>query len=589
MIVVKSKHQSNFENDYIFDLILSFSKDYKVVTTEEFLNLDKDTQVRSKILIVYSPGDKKIFSEVDNFIKNISGKYSLIHLSDETLTDPLDHYEDADIILRSYFNPKIKYSNCFTIPVGFQNGYQDSVKHHLEKKYIWSFLGQIYSTRKNMLNNMSYFKPSFLHITEKFMSGKSIPSLEAKKIYKDTIFAPCPFGFINPDTFRVMEVLESGCIPIVKKMLFVDYNKYIFGDHPFIVINDWNKINKTIDYYISNPIELEKKQKEVSEWYEVFKIELSKDIENIFSNNIKNLKSRQFSYQKQKSLNLIRSVIFYYWFDLKKKYYFVKIQKKLKNIKNILKVYKFLFFQKTNFFRNFLLSPENFDFLSGLSKNNNSDLVDLLKNIQNLENSRLNYYSTKPFNSQKKREEIISSILISYKPSTIVETGTFLGSTTEYFSNYCPKVKSVEISQLYYLVSLARLEKYENVELINDESSSFLTKMEFNDEKYFFYLDSHWDEYLPLKAELEQILNLKNFIVCIDDFKVEDEQNWGFDTYGDIELSIDNFKLLKDKPIYFPSYSLSSETGGKKGSIFLSSEGSAEEVLKSQKNLKKYN
>ena len=43
MIVVKSKHQSNFENDYIFDLILSFSKDYKVVTTEEFLNLDKET------------------------------------------------------------------------------------------------------------------------------------------------------------------------------------------------------------------------------------------------------------------------------------------------------------------------------------------------------------------------------------------------------------------------------------------------------------------------------------------------------------------------------------------------------------------
>jgi hypothetical protein len=280
-------------------------------------------------------------------------------------------------------------------------------------------------------------------------------------------------------------------------------------------------------------------------------------------------------------------MIFYLWFDLKKKNYIMKIQKKFKKIKNILKVYKFLFSQKPSFFRNFLL--ENFDFLSRLSKNNNSDLVDLLQNIQNLQNSKLNYYSTKPFNSQKKREELISSILISYKPSTIIETGTFLGSTTEYFSNYCQKVKSVEISQLYYFVSLARLEKYKNVELINDESASFLTKMEFTDDKYFFYLDSHWGEYLPLEAELEQILNLKNFIVCIDDFKVEDEQNWGFDIYKDIELSIDNFELLKDKPIYFPSYNLSSETGGKKGSIFLSSEGSAEEVLKSQKNLKKYN
>ena len=72
MIIIKSKHQSNFENDYIFDLILAFSKDYKVVTPEEFLNLDKVTQVNSKILIIYSPGDKKIFSEIDNFIKNIS-------------------------------------------------------------------------------------------------------------------------------------------------------------------------------------------------------------------------------------------------------------------------------------------------------------------------------------------------------------------------------------------------------------------------------------------------------------------------------------------------------------------------------------
>ena len=100
-----------------------------------------------------------------------------------------------------------------------------------------------------MLNNLLNFKPSFLHVTEKFMSDNSIPSMKAKEIYMGSWFAPCPFGYINPDTFRIMEVLEAGCIPIVQKMPFIDYYKYIFGDHPFIVIKNWKEINKIISNY----------------------------------------------------------------------------------------------------------------------------------------------------------------------------------------------------------------------------------------------------------------------------------------------------------------------------------------------------
>ena len=71
----------------------------------------------------------------------------------------------------------------------------------------------------------------------------SYDALEAEKIlvYKETTFAPCPFGFVNPDSFRIMEVLEFGCIPIVKKFNNVDYYKYVFGDHPFIVVKDWKE------------------------------------------------------------------------------------------------------------------------------------------------------------------------------------------------------------------------------------------------------------------------------------------------------------------------------------------------------------
>ena len=71
MIVVKSKYQSDFENDYIAELILSFNKKLKIVSPDEFFELDKITQNKSKVLIVYSPGNEKVYLEIDNFIKKM--------------------------------------------------------------------------------------------------------------------------------------------------------------------------------------------------------------------------------------------------------------------------------------------------------------------------------------------------------------------------------------------------------------------------------------------------------------------------------------------------------------------------------------
>ena len=71
MIIIKSKYQSNFEDNYIEELILSFNKKLKIATPDEFFELDKLTQNKSKVLIVYSPGDEKVFLEIDNFVIEI--------------------------------------------------------------------------------------------------------------------------------------------------------------------------------------------------------------------------------------------------------------------------------------------------------------------------------------------------------------------------------------------------------------------------------------------------------------------------------------------------------------------------------------
>ena len=130
------------------------------------------------------------------------------------------------LFLRSYFDPFSNNKNIFTIPVGYQNGFENNTEFNVQKKvkrkFLWSFFGQIYSTRENMINELENIKPNYLHRTSSFMSSDIVSPEEVKAAYENSIFSPCPYGYLNPDSFRIMESLESGCIPIVKKFLFID-------------------------------------------------------------------------------------------------------------------------------------------------------------------------------------------------------------------------------------------------------------------------------------------------------------------------------------------------------------------------------
>ncbi len=338
MIIIKSDLQNDFEDEYIENLIVPNSNNLVKTNPRDFLNLDKSIIEKSKIIIIYSPSSKEIFNEINSLLNSISYKYYLVHLSDENLEGPYDHYDKAEAVFRSYFNPKLNQKNCFTIPLGFQNGFlSNNNKLNFDRKYIWYFCGQAYSTRKNMIENLESITPNYIHKINSFMSFDALSANELSDIYSNSYFAPCPFGYISPDTFRIMETLESGCIPIVKKLYMIDYFKIIFGDHPFVVVNKWKNIGKVISDYQSNPEELHNKQKEVWEWYSKFKQSLSSDIEIIIKDKNSKLESVQFNYQKQKIYNFFRRFIFFYWFKLRRKSWFIKIQKFIYKSKKTIK------------------------------------------------------------------------------------------------------------------------------------------------------------------------------------------------------------------------------------------------------------
>tara|TARA_B100001250_G_scaffold205246_1_gene176196 strand:- start:5158 stop:5994 length:837 start_codon:yes stop_codon:yes gene_type:complete len=264
---------------------------------------------------------------------------TLVHLSDELFLDKKDLYSISELILRPYFYLN-RRKDCFFIPVGFQNGFlnkSNKIKDLEKRQYTWSFFGQEYGDRKVMINELSNHKNHYIHSVDSFMSEEAASPNEMIKIYEDTIFTPCPYGIVNPDTFRILEVLEQGCIPIVKKFVFVDYYKYIYGEHPFIVVNNWNEASEIITKYLSDPIILNKKFDEVHEWYINYKNNLKEDIQILIEKRQNNLISEQFKLQNKARRDPYFILSYFYWFKFKRSkvgYSFLKnIYKFKQNIK----------------------------------------------------------------------------------------------------------------------------------------------------------------------------------------------------------------------------------------------------------------
>ena len=82
-------------------------------------------------------------------------------------------------------------------------------------------------------------------------------------ILSSTEFIPCPYGFFHPETYRVFEALECGCIPIVESAY--DYYDRILPNNPFIKINIWKEAKPILEEW--NKDQIKKKSEECVAWW----------------------------------------------------------------------------------------------------------------------------------------------------------------------------------------------------------------------------------------------------------------------------------------------------------------------------------
>ena len=174
------------------------------------------------------------------------------------------------------------------------------------------------------------------------------------------------------------------------------------------------------------------------------------------------------------------------------------------------------------------------------------------------------------FTAQKYRKYFAQVLKDNYKIQNIIETGSYKGDTTHYFRQLFNRpTYTVELDERHFGFVKTRFFFDNLVSVWFGHSKDFLKDLiniNIHKTKTLFYLDAHWGHDLPLKAELDLILNnWENFVIIIDDFKVPGIPYYTFDRYKEkneegiydftkvLSLELIEEQLNNDIKIFYPS------------------------------------
>jgi predicted O-methyltransferase YrrM len=183
-----------------------------------------------------------------------------------------------------------------------------------------------------------------------------------------------------------------------------------------------------------------------------------------------------------------------------------------------------------------------------------------------------------PFNNQVQRQRIFLELIEAIPFVSIVETGTFRGTTTAYLQEATGlPVFTVEVQPRKYGYARARFLRNRMIHVSHGDSRAFLRRLAERGldprAPTFFYLDAHWTEDLPLREEIDIVFgDWPQAVVMIDDFRVPGDSGYGYDDYGEgkvLESAYLDTLGRNDLMRFFPQARSDNETGKRRGCIVL--------------------
>ena len=267
----------HFVNSYPWILNLLSKLEIEIINDTQ--NLDEN---ESLIIVDHMISTKESFYfDLSNKVKKIF----LIHLGDEGGAEKKDLvYSLCEHIWRTFSLPMFKnFKNVTSIPIGYKC---DPIKDNiniLKRNYKWSFLGTTHgSSRYDLLNKHKNIMPNFINLTEDFSGKKSMDTNDYYKILNNSIFAPIPHGYFHPETYRLYEALEAGCIPIIENP-FQFFDNFL-PNNPLLSVNSWEDSSTIIKKYLENKKDIEILRNKINDWWTQHKENLKETfllIENV--------------------------------------------------------------------------------------------------------------------------------------------------------------------------------------------------------------------------------------------------------------------------------------------------------------------
>lgn len=326
--------QSDWEKQPLYIIFQGFYKTFEWTVDQWFTKVkrpivliyDKDGTIQKENSIVVvthlMKSPQKYFDQLESQgIKN----YGVFHLGDIYVNQKYNWYRNAQFVYRNHWvedeiwqergildiiSEKVRFLPCGSIAIKSF----DVVKHGahllpLEKRaYDFAFLGTVLPYRKRFLDDLLSQKlvennaftineletpiGKFVSFFGEFRSEDNLDEFTYRRIMSDSKFVLCPRG-TGSDSFRIYEALELGAIPIIEDG---PEHSIPFGNNPLPKVpkDDWRNISAVTNQYFVSSDSLKNLQKQVNNWWIVWKeqlrIELSYLIETkIFGYKLKKL------------------------------------------------------------------------------------------------------------------------------------------------------------------------------------------------------------------------------------------------------------------------------------------------------------
>jgi len=278
-----------WETDFISkDLLEGYISIF--LTPDKFKDLNywkdsKDIIVDNVKILVFS-SNVISYQEILNIVIYVK-PLVIFHLSDEwgwkKEYNELSKY--SKLLIRQHHHGSYNniYNNIIYMPLGYMKNMigtslSEVPKPKLitERKYAWSFIGNMKSDRQYMID---LFKSSNIG---DYYNNNNIPAKDMYEIYKDSIFIPNGRGNIRLDCFRLYEASLSGAIPVVVGDKNETHETFLYEDNPpWIFASSWEDAIIICKNLINNTDELIKKQLDILNWWNKRIANIKLEIDNI--------------------------------------------------------------------------------------------------------------------------------------------------------------------------------------------------------------------------------------------------------------------------------------------------------------------